>query len=87
LSARILLTSKLLQTDIVLKSQLACLLLSEAAGASPSAAGSIGIRYNVGEVSESNFGRDSSDHGGQFNRPIQQFWSYYGNLLVVFTQE
>lgn len=60
---------------------------SEAAGASNAVEGKIGSRYNVGEGTGSNFGRTSSDHGGQFSRRIQQVWPYYENLLGIFTEE
>ena len=55
---------------------------SEAAGASNAVGGKIGSRYNVGEGSSSNFGRSSSDHGGQFSRRIQNTQDYYRELGV-----
>ena len=55
---------------------------SDAAGANESVGGSIGERYNVGPGSPSAFNRESSDHGGQFSRHIQQLWPYYRELGV-----
>lgn len=55
---------------------------SEAAGAHTLVSGSVGSRYNVDEGSESNFGRDSPDHGGKFSRRIQQTGPYYRELGV-----
>ena len=55
---------------------------SEAAGASNAVGGRIGSRYSVGEGSGSNFGRSSSDHGGQFSRSIQSTQDYYRELGV-----
>ena len=55
---------------------------SDAAGANESVGGSIGELYNVGPGSPSAFDRESSDHGGQFSRRIQQLWPYYRELGV-----
>jgi len=55
---------------------------SEAAGANTAVAGCINARYNVGPGSPSAFDRESSDHGGQFSRRIQQTGLYYRELGV-----
>ena len=60
---------------------------SEAAGASTSVAGAVTGRYDVGPGSPSAFDRESSDHGGQFNRRIQQLRAYYDNLLSFLEDE
>ncbi len=55
---------------------------SDAAGANESVGGSIEELYDVGPASPSAFDRESSDHGGQFSRRIQQLWPYYRELGV-----
>ncbi len=60
---------------------------SEAAGASTSVGGRITDRYNVGPDTPSDFRDNASDHGGQFNRRIQQLGPYYENLLDIFAEE
>lgn len=60
---------------------------SEAAGANTAVAGSVTARYNVGPGSPSAFDRESSDHGGQFSRRIQELQPYYENLLGIFAEE
>ena len=60
---------------------------SEAAGASMSVGGRITARYDVGPDTPSDFRDNASDHGGQFNRRIQQLGPYYENLLDIFAEE
>ena len=60
---------------------------SEAAGASTSVAGRITARYDVGPDTPSDFRDNASDHGGQFNRRIQQVGPYYENLFDIVAGE
>ncbi len=60
---------------------------SEPVGMHTSVGGSIDSCYSVGPQSECNFGRGSTDHGGQFSGPIQQVYSFYQKMLSVFTEE
>ena len=57
---------------------------SEAAGTSTAMDGAVTAGYDVGPNSPSAFDRESSDHGGQFTRRIQQTARYYRELGIRF---
>ncbi len=57
---------------------------SQAAGADPNSASVFGGATDLSR-SPYSFGRDLSDHSGEFTRPLQQVWSLYKNFENVIS--